>query len=552
MQVDISVIYRHMALLVSLIVALLGNGSCLAQTADVIYINAEIYTLDPKYPWANAVAIQGDKFIAVGSDEDIEKFVGKNTVVVDLLGRMVMPGIHDAHTHLEWAGIFMHHECALPYNATPEMIVETLMDCDIRRPGNWITTGLYSPFIFENGRPDNTFLDEAFPNTPVYLTDFSAHHGLANTKALELAGITVTTSDPEGGIIVRDPETGAATGELVETANSVMQRVIPAYDDGVYREALRWAIKVSNQYGITSVQEASATRRELQFLNELDSNNELSLRVSAHLVWQYENFADTTLSEIQKLREDRARYQTSRVDTRFIKFWLDGAPLPPNFTHSGLDDSNRVVADKLLISQQDLNQALASLDRQGLIVKMHVAGKGAARTAINALEHTRKVNGDSGLRHELSHAGFVHEDDMRRMKSVGAVAELSPAVWHMDIPGFEILSEAYKFKSLQNNGVHMTVGSDWIIMPTPNIFPGLQGMLERGEESIDLASALASMTINGAQVTRQDHLIGSIEKGKYATFIVLDQNLFEIPVKKIQETSVDMTIFEGRVVYKAN
>ncbi|MFT5350339.1 MAG: putative amidohydrolase YtcJ [Gammaproteobacteria bacterium] len=552
MLADNSVISRQIAPLVLLIVTSLCNHSGLAQTADLVYTNAEIYTMDPLQPWANAVAIQDNKFIAVGSNEEIGKFVGKNTFVVDLQGRMAMPGIHDAHTHLEWAGIFMHHECTLPHNATPKKIVETLKDCDVRRPDNWITAGLYSPFIFENGRPDNTFLNEAFPNTPVYLTDFSAHHGLANAKALELAEISLTTSNPVGGVIVRDPDTGAATGELVETANSLMQRVIPAYDDRVYRKALQWAIKMSNQYGITSVQEASATRRELQILNELDNENELSLRVSAHLVWQYERFADATLSEIQKLREHRAQYQSSRVDTRFIKVWLDGAPLPPNFTHSDLGDANQVESNKLLISQEDLNETIASLDRQGLIVKMHVAGMGAARTALNALEYTRKVNGDSGLLHELAHAGFIHEDDMQRMKSLGAVAEMSPAIWHLNLPGFDVLSKAFRFKSLQEKDVHTVVGSDWIIMPTPNIFPALQGMIERGDESIDLASALATVTINGAQVTRQAHLIGSIEKGKDATFIVLDQNLFKIPVNKIHETTVDMTIFEGRTVYETN
>jgi len=552
MLADSSLLFRQMASLVLLILTSLGNHAAPAQTADVIYTNAEIYTMDPRQLWANALAIEGDKFIQVGSNEDIKKFVGKKTIVVDLQERMVMPGLHDAHTHLEWAGIFMHHECSLPHNATQSKIVETLQNCDVRRPENWITAGLYSPFIFEKGRSDNTFLNEAFPNTPVYLTDYSAHHGLANAKALERAGISLTTSDPAGGVIVRDPDTGAITGELIETANSLMQRVIPAYDDRVYRNALQWAIKMSNQHGITSVQEASATRRELLILNELENKNALSLRVSAHLVWQYERFADATLSEIQKLREDRAQYQSSRVDTRFIKVWLDGAPLPPNLTHSDLDDANRVDSDKLLITQKELNQVIASLDKQGFVVKMHVAGKGAARTALNALEYTRKANGDGGPLHELSHAGFIHEDDMQRMSKLGAVAEMSPAVWHLNLPGFDDLSNTFRFKSLKNKGVHTVVGSDWIIMPTPNLFPALQGMLERGEESIDLASALATVTINGAQVTQQDHLIGSIEKGKYATFIVLDQNLFKIPVNKIHETAVDMTIFEGREVYEAN
>jgi predicted amidohydrolase YtcJ len=552
MLVDSPFKFRQMTPLVLLIVTSLSSLSSFAQTADLVYSNAEIYTMDPLQPWANAVAIQGNKFIAVGSNEEIGKFVGKNTVVVDLQGRMAMPGIHDAHTHLEWAGIFMHHECTLPQNATPTKIVETLRICDVRRPNNWITAGLYSPFIFENGRADNNFLNEAFPNTPVYLTDYSAHHGLANAKALELAGISIISSDPAGGIIVRNPDTGTATGELVETANSLMQRVIPAYDEHVYRKALNWAIKMSNQYGITSVQEASATRRELQILNELDNKNTLSLRVSAHLVWQYERFADATLSEIQKLRKEREQYQSPRVDTRFIKIWLDGAPLPPNLTHSDLDDSNRVESDKLLISQDDLNREIALFDRQDLVVKMHVAGKGAARTALNALEYTRRLNGDGGPLHELSHAGFIHEDDMHRMNKLGAVAEMSPAMWHLSLPGFDDLSNAFKFKSLKNMDVHTVVGSDWIIMPTPNMFPALQGMLERGDESIDLASALATVTINGALVTRQDHLIGSIEKGKYATFIVLNQNLFKIPVNKIHETAVDITIFEGRVVYETN
>ena len=552
MLVDSPLIFRQMASLVLLIITSLYNLSAFAQTAALVYTNAEIYTMDPLQPWANAVAIQDNKFIAVGSNEEIRKFVGENTIVVDLQGQMVMPGIHDAHTHLEWAGIFMHHECTLPQNATPTKIIETLKNCDVRRPNNWITAGLYSPFVFENGRPDNSFLNEAFPNTPVYLTDYSAHHGLANAKALELAGISINSSNPAGGIIARNPESGIATGELVETANSLMQRVIPAYDDRVYRKALNWAIKMSNQYGITSVQEASATRRELQILNELDNKDALSLRVSAHLVWQYERFADATLSEIQKLREEREQYQSPRVDTRFIKIWLDGAPLPPNFTHSDLNDANHVESDKLLISQDELNRKIALFDRQDLVVKMHVAGKGAARTALNALEYTRRMNGDGGPLHELSHAGFIHEDDMNRMSKLGAVAEMSPAVWHLDLPGFDDLSNAFRFKSLKDMDVHTVVGSDWIITPTPNIFPALQGMLERGDESIDLASALATVTINGALVTRQDHLIGSIEKGKYATFIVLNQNLFKIPVNKVHETVVDMTIFEGRVVYEAN
>ena len=527
------------------------SSDAILEPADVIYSNAKIYTQDPARPWADALAIRDDKFIAVGSEEEIEKFLGDETKIINLNDRMVMPGIHDAHTHLEWSGIFMHHECTLPENANADTIVTTLKACQVRRPGDWITAGLYSPAGFGNERPDNKFLNEAFPDTPVFLTDYSAHHGLANAKALELAGIDENTPDPYGGTIIRNSQSGTASGELVETATSLMQKVIPAYDYDVYQEAIEWAIQTCNQYGITSVQEASTTRRELEILNELDNKEQLSLRVATHLVWQYEHFADAKLAEIELLRKQRANYQSPHVDTRFVKFWLDGAPLPPNFTQSNLDDARQVEANKLLLGQDALNKALATLDRQGLVAKMHVAGRGAARTALNALAYTRKVNGESGLLHELSHAAFIDAEDIARMGSLGAVAEMSPAIWHYNLPGFNLEANAFMFRTMQQNDVHTVVGSDWIIMPTPNLFPALEGLLDRGEESIDLTSALAAMTINGARVTQQDHLIGSIEVGKYATFIVLDQNLFDIAIDKISETSVDLTVFEGRVVYRA-
>jgi predicted amidohydrolase YtcJ len=457
-----------------------------------------------------------------------------------------MPGLHDAHTHLEMAGLLLNHMCRLPDNAVPAGIVAALKSCESDLPEGWIRAGLYSPFVFENAQANKDFLDAAFPDTPVYLSEYSIHHGLANSKALELAGIDKDTPNPPGGVIVRDPKTGDATGVLVEAASLLVDSVIPEYDKSVYPKVIRWAAEQESRYGITSIQESSASLRVVEVLNALDADGELPLRVAAHLVWQEYMGGDGLVT----IRAAKNQYTSPRVDTRFTKLWLDGAPLPPHFTQADLDEAGNIETDMLLIKQQELNAILADQDRKGITVKMHVAGEGAARAALDALEYTREVNGNSGIRHELAHAGFVSAEDIVRMKTLGTVAEMSPAMWHLKGPAFEGLKYGFKFRTMQENGIPMVVGSDWVITPAPNLFPPLEGMLDRGEESIDLPTALAALTINGVESIGQEENIGSIEAGKFATFIVLNQNLFEIPVEMVSETVVEMTVFEGKVVFQ--
>jgi predicted amidohydrolase YtcJ len=549
--------YSSIAISFSVLLALLLSGcgqhqprTAAPQAADSLYINGKIYTVDADRSWQQALAVRDGKLVAVGSNDDIMQWQGEQTELIDLQGRMVMPGIHDAHVHMEMAGVLNTHECQLPDQASQQQIVSTLQACHSLRPGGWITAGLYLPFIFPDARADNDFLTKAFPDTPVFLLDYSAHHGLANAKALELAGIDKHTADPAGGKILRDPATGELTGELVETAGSLIIRGLPAYQPEVYQRAMQWAVATANQYGVTSVQEASANRRLLANLNQMDKQQQLSLRVAGHLIWQYEKFAEAPLAELQQLRQDRKQYESERVSTRFIKFWLDGAPLPPNMTQADLDPSGHADRSKLLIDPEQLNSIIADLDQQGLTVKMHVAGEGAARTALDAIAYARQRNGDSGLLHELAHAAYVNLQDIKRMQPLGAVAEMSPAIWHPGTVAYESLLDGFKVGTMQANKVITVMGSDWWLTPTPNLFPAIEGMLDRGDESIDLASALETITINGARVIGEEQRIGSIEVGKDATFIVLDRNLFETPMRDVGETRVLKTVFEGRPVFE--
>ncbi len=520
----------------------------MALDADAVYINGKIYTVNDAQPWVDAVAIQHGRFVAVGSDEDIHEFIGPSTHVVDLGSRMAMPGIHDAHIHLSYSGLKWTHECRLPVDPSLDEIVSALKQCRAERPSEpWLVAGEFNPNVLPNGKIDNKFLDEAFPNIPVYLYDYSIHHGLANSTALSLAGINEYKTDPSGGRIIRNSDTGEPTGELVETATALVTAAIPAYPDAVYRDAVLWAVRVANRYGITSVQEASATRETLVALKELDEAGDLSLNIAAHLVWGSPKFGALNNQGLERLIASREAYRTAHVDVDFIKVWMDGAPLPPHTTQASIDADGRVDESKLLVTEKVLTRKLLEWDRQGVTAKIHVAGDGAARVALNALQAMRKRNGQSDLRHGLAHAGFLSPQDMPRFKKLAVDAEMSPAIWHLT--GALAMPSGFQFKTLYDHGARLVVGSDWIITPDPNLFPALGGMLDRGEESIDLGSALRILTLNGAAAVGGATEFGSIETGKSANMIVLNQNLFAIPKQKIKTTEVMRTIFEGKIVY---
>lgn len=518
---------------------------------STIFVSGEIYTGNKEQPWAEGLLVNDGRIEAVGSNDELLARAG-NATMIDLQGRMVMPGIHDAHLHLLFSGLKFKYEARLSPGADAEQIVQDLQSCSCTGPrdqhGNqWLIGGEFTPANFPQG-VDNTLLSEAFPDTPVFLYDYSIHHGLANAKALELAGLDAdTATEGPGGHFMRNSATGQLTGELVEQATWPVQGAIPDYAEDVYLDAVRWAIDRCHQFGITSVQEASASPQALQALRTLDVHNQLKLHVAAHLVWREEGFGMATAAELESLIEDRREWASPHVDTSFIKIWLDGAPLPPHCTQSDLLD-DQIDESKILVPQAELVEALAKFDSDGLQVKIHCAGEGAIRAALDAIEKVRLSNGTQGPTHELAHAGFISEADYARLAELDVIAEMSPALWH--IPEFG-LQDGFRFNSVLSHKAKLTVGSDWIVLPSPNLFPGIQGMLEHGQESIDLATALEAVTLSGAKAVGKADIQGTLEPGKSADFIVLDRNLFNIPTSEIGATVVDMTVFEGEIVYQA-
>jgi predicted amidohydrolase YtcJ len=519
----------------------------------IAYTNGRIYTVDPGTPWAEAVLVEDGVFTAVGSDEDVRAAAPAGTDFIDLEGRMAMPGLHDAHTHLLFSGLKFQYECRLTPMADAAQVVADLTGCcghDHGQLGGWRVGGEFFPMAFEDERPDRAALDEAFPDRPVFLYDYSIHHGLANSRALELAGLSGDSPDPEGGRLVRRPGSDELTGELVEHGTWAVQRAIPDYPAETYREAVAWAARICNSVGITSVQEASAGWQELRALNELDATGDLPLQVAAHLVWREEGFGMASLADLDRLIEQRADFASTHVRTEFVKLWLDGAPLPPHFTEAGMDDDGAVARDKILVPDDELRAALLRFDAQGLQVKIHCAGTGSVRVALDAFAEVRRVNGADGPTHEIAHCTYIDDADYARFAELGVVAEMSPAIWQ--IPEFDaVLGAGYRFATLQQAGAPLTVGSDWIITPDPNLFPALQGMLQRRDQSVDLEYALRALTIEGARAIGRADRQGSVERGKSADLIVLDRNLFDVAPDEIGGTRVLRTVFEGRTVFEA-
>ncbi|MBT7950598.1 MAG: amidohydrolase [Gammaproteobacteria bacterium] len=525
-----------------------------AETADSVYFNGRIYTANDNQAWAEAAAIKDGVFVFVGDSKSARDFVGVNTVKVDLQGKMAMPGIHDGHSHMLWGGLNKLFECRLPLGAAINKLIDKLKECQQgQAESEWLIAGSIWSEQLPGDRFHKSLLDEAFPDTPVYIVEGSQHNAFLNSRALEIAGITEDTPKPAGGVIIKD-EQGKLTGELVETATVLASKDFKSAPEWQRLEALRWASQLFSKFGITSTQEASGNEEVLKTLNKIDAENKLNQLVAAHIIWGSPKFARTSNETMERLIDNRKQFASRHVKTDFVKMWIDGSPTPPYFTEGSIDpETEKVDLKNILIPPDALNKYVLQLDKMGVKVKMHVAGAGAAHVALDAVANARKANPQSKIIHELGHTNLLIPSDFPRMKALNVNGDMSPTIWHLYGPtlGNPPLP-AWQFRTLHENGVLMSIGTDWPVTDDPNIFPALQGLLDRGYESLDLNTGLKMMTINGAIALGWEKEQGSIEVGKTANLIVLDRNLFEIPPAQIGGTNVLKTVFEGRVVYESS
>lgn len=549
-----------------------------AGQADSIYTNARVYTLDPNLPWAEALAVRDGRIIAVGQSGEVLAHRGPDTRVNDLGGAMVLPGFIDAHVHPLKGGIKTLYECNFPFSATPRDIAAAVAGCVADNPDAlWIRGGQWDSGFFDrfDVPSPRQLLDEVSGDKAVLLSDDSGHNAWLNSKALALLGITAETPDPGDGTILRLADSDEPNGLLLEGAAQAAEAQLPEWTLAQRLEGARESVRIANRFGITGMKSAMAPESVLEAFNALDARGELNAHMALSILTPYgsrESVLD--YDDFVALRD---AYRSADVDTRFIKIFMDGVPtasrtaamLEPYTAESPGAERTR---GPLHLSPEQLAMDLVEFDKRGFTVKIHTAGDRAVRVALDAIEAAREANGDSGLRHELAHAGYIAPVDIPRFAELGAVADLSPYLWSpspiMDsvIGAVGPRGEHYfPIRDLLEARAPVLAGSDWpAAVETIDPWLGLEAMVTRRdpqgisegtlwpEQAISLEQAIAIYTLDNARALRLDDQAGSLEVGKSADLVVLSDNLFDIPPEDISEVRVLRTVFQGETVYSGS
>jgi len=524
---------------------------------------------------AEAMAIDGRGVImAVGSAEEVAALRRDGTRVVALSGRTVLPGLHDMHVHPLFAGL-RRKECEIAQGSDVKTLQSRVADCVTRAsPGQWITGGQWDASTM--GRiPNRWMIDKVAPAHPVLLSDTSGHSALANSRALQIAGVTADTPDPEGGIIERDGD-GRPTGVLRESAIDLVRGHVPMPDVNEVRAALKWAVDEMLAFGITSYTEASmgfaaGAASELAAYVELADSGLLKQRVRLCLNWVPGS------QESEAVIASRNRFARDRISPDCIKIFLDGVPtdshtaamLEPYSDRMEGRDDHASRFGMLLVEQPVLDQALVRFDREGLAVKFHAAGDAAVRAGLQAISAARKANGLYGPRHDVGHSTFVAESDLALARAVGATFEVSPYLWgptpiNADIAkavGAERIRRVWPVRGMIDAGALVVPGSDWAVVPSVNPWPAMETLVTRERaggsaeafgkaEAITIAEAIDLFTVNSARHLGTSNRLGRIQQGMFADLIVVDRDPYEVPATSLHETKVMMTIVNGEVVFE--
>jgi predicted amidohydrolase YtcJ len=546
---------------------------------ELAFVNGAVYTVDAARTRASAVAVDGGRIVAVGSDDEIRDRIGASTEVVDLRGRMLLPGFQDAHVHPPSGGLEML-QCDLNEVYTKPEYLDIIAAYASAHPDrDWILGGGWYMSAFPRGAPDRASLDTVVPDRPVGLFSRDGHSMWCNSKALEVAGITEATPDPRDGRIERD-EQGMPWGTLHEGAMNLVATPEPTSDE--LRNGLRLGQEYLHSLGITAWQDAIVGGHydTLSVYRSFAGSGELTARVVGALWWDRHRGEE----QVDELITSRDESTVGRFRATSVKIMQDG--IIENFTAGSLEpylDAHGVPTDNAglsFVEPEALKGAVTRLDAEGFQVHFHALGDRAVRESLDAVEAARQANGPSDHRHHLAHIQIVHPDDIRRFRALGAVANAQP-LWacydpqmsDLTIPflGEERASWQYPFGSLVRAGAMLAFGSDWSVStPDPlaemhiavnrrvgTSHPGLAGNGPQADEEVflpderlDLATSIAAFTMGSAYVNHLDEVTGSIEVGKYADLAVVDRDLFAHPADEIANAQVDATFVEGVPVYR--
>ncbi len=547
--------------------------------AEPVFRGGAVYTVDAARAWASAVAVREGRIVYVGSDDGLEPFIGPQTRVIELAGRMLLPGFQDSHIH-PGGGIGLA-KLRLYGLRNRQEVLERIREYAATHPElEWIDGAGWEVAAFKpSGVPHRRMLDQVVPDRPAFLRASDGHTGWANSRALALAGITAETPDPPNGRIGRDPESGEPDGVLYEAAQTLVSQHVPPITPEERLAGYRLFLNELRRHGITAFVDAGAAPEADRTFAQLAAAGELNAHAVLCMSFDPDRSDD---EQVEKFLARRRALAGPGLRANCVKLMLDG--IIEQHTGSLLEPYLDQEGDRgpLFIGGARLERLVTRLDREGFQIHVHAIGDRAVREALDAFEAARRANGprDARLpsrgqaRHSVAHVQLINPADIPRLRRLGVAANMTPLWGHGDDwnlvfaeprLGPERSRWLYSHATILATGGRLVWGTDW---PVTTLAPldgieaavtrrGLGGRDPEGrsdtawipDERIRLDEALAAYTINGAWLVSEEAERGSIEVGKRADLVVLEKNLFEVDPLDIHRVRVDLTVFGGRIVY---
>ncbi len=557
---------RFFVLLLALLVLMSINFATHANNplfaADLLIINGNIHTMDRGHPAAAAIAIHGNRIIAVGSNDEIKKLAGADTKVIDAKGRLVLPGFNDAHVHF-MSGGFQLSSVDLRDANTPQEFAERIRDFAARLPkGRWITGGDWDHERWPDAKlPTKELIDRYTPDTPVFVNRLDGHMALANSLALKLAGVTRETKDPPGGVIVRDSKTGEPTGILKDAAQSFVWKVIPAPSFEEKLAAARAATNHAASLGVTSVQDLSAGA-DVSVYQALLDRGELKNRIYA--VWPLPRWERLALTGV------RGHFGSAMLRTGGLKGFADGSLGSTTALffqpYNDAPNTSGIPSDEMF-PEAAMLERVRGADQAGSQVIIHAIGDRANDNILSIYEQVEKEDGDRDRRFRIEHAQHLRSQDIPRFARDKVIASMQPyhaiddGRWAEKRIGPERAKTTYAFRSLLDSGAILAFGTDWTVAPLNPLLTiyaaatrrTLDGKHPNGwipEQKISVEEAVRAYTVGSAFAEFQENEKGTIVPGKLADIVILSRDIFQIDPKEVEKVKVVTTIMDGRVIYE--
>jgi len=578
-------ILRHCLLLASLLTTIIFGTCVMAQTtsrptADSIYIHANIYTEvvgDASFnavQRAEAMALRGDKILAIGNESEVIKLKGPQTNVVDLHGRFVMPGFNDAHTHLTEAGFKK-----LTVDLTGTRSVQEFQDrlrkrLETTEPMEWITGSGWDETLWHGSQlPTRWDIDEVTTDHPVFLVRIDGHVAVANTLALKMAHVTLASKDPDGGEIARDLS-GAPNGILRETAQPLVSSLIPAPTPQKYRQAIEAALQDMARSGVTSAQDFSGYTAEqslanFKILDQIESEGKLTVRISEWLPF------NEPVETLKQLRDSHPQ-SDPMLHTGMLKAFMDGSlgshtasmlqPFADEPKNSGLPR----------YEQAKLNEMAKERAEAGFQLGFHAIGDKAVEMALDAFAEAEKAahasgakapDGSENFRLRVEHAQVTNPEQVGRFRELNVIASMQPSHlltdmhWALSRLGPQRAAHSYAWAEFENHGVKLAFGTDYPVEPVAP-FRGIYAAITRKSEDgkqeyypaqkLTIEQAIAAYTTGSAYAEFAEKQKGTLAPGMLADFVVLDRDLTAIPSPQILGTKVLRTVVAAKTVYESN